>query len=97
VKSFTRTNLLLLLAVVALAVAPLLFVDGAFNGSDGQAQEMITRDHPEYTPWFSALYTLPSKEIESALFALQAALGAGVLGYYFGVARTRRKLAPPRD
>lgn len=33
----------------------------------------------------------PSGEVESALFALQAALGAGVLAYYFGVRKGRRQ------
>ncbi|CAM5650563.1 energy-coupling factor ABC transporter substrate-binding protein [Streptomyces violaceorubidus] len=33
----------------------------------------------------------PSGEVESALFALQAALGAGVLAYYFGLRRGRRQ------
>lgn len=33
----------------------------------------------------------PSGDVESALFALQAALGAGVLAYYFGIRRGRRQ------
>lgn len=33
----------------------------------------------------------PSGEVESALFALQAALGAGLLAYYFGVRKGRRQ------
>lgn len=37
------------------------------------------------------LYEPPSGEVESALFALQAALGAGVLAYYFGLRRGRRQ------
>ena len=32
-----------------------------------------------------------SGEIASLLFALQAALGAGVIGYYLGVSVTREK------
>ncbi len=39
------------------------------------------------------LWEPPSPEIESLLFAVQAALGAGVLGYYFG---RRRGLAEGR-
>ncbi|MFI7024111.1 energy-coupling factor ABC transporter substrate-binding protein [Micromonospora sp. NPDC049900] len=95
-KSFGRTNLLLLLAVVALAVAPLVLGLGSgdepFTGADALAEEAIVNDHPDYEPWFSSIYEPPSGEIESALFALQAALGAGFLGYYFGVARTRQRL-----
>lgn len=96
-KAFTRTDVLLLLAVLALAVAPLALGLGgtgpeAFTGSDGLAEQKIIEEHPEYEPWFSPPYAPPSGEIESALFALQAAIGAGVIGYYFGVARTRRRL-----
>ncbi|GAA2070580.1 energy-coupling factor ABC transporter substrate-binding protein [Actinomadura alba] len=98
-KRSTTVNLMLLLAVAALAVAPLVLGSGdgkeePFTGSDGQAETAITENAPHYEPWFSSLYEPPSGEIESALFALQAAVGAGVLGYYFGVVRTRRRLAP---
>jgi cobalt/nickel transport protein len=46
-------------------------------------------DEAGYQPWFEPLWTPPSKEIESLLFSLQAALGAGLLGYYFGLRRGR--------
>ncbi|MFI6231284.1 energy-coupling factor ABC transporter substrate-binding protein [Micromonospora echinospora] len=96
-KRFGRVNLLLLLAVVALAVAPLVLGLGGsgeepFTGADAQAEETIVADHPDYEPWFSSIYEPPSGEIESGLFALQAAVGAGFLGYYFGVARTRQRM-----
>ncbi|MCC5582125.1 energy-coupling factor ABC transporter substrate-binding protein [Microtetraspora sp. AC03309] len=90
-------NLLLLAAVAALAVLPLAIGSGEgkeepFTGADAQAETAITELAPDYEPWFASLYEPPSGEIESALFALQAAIGAGFLGYYFGVARTRNKL-----
>jgi cobalt/nickel transport protein len=88
----TLVNWLLVLAVVALAAIPVLFVQGEFGGADGAAQEAITESHPGYKPWFTAIYEPPSEEVASGLFALQAAIGAGVLGYYFGVARTKRRL-----
>jgi cobalt/nickel transport protein len=101
-KKFTRTNVLLLLAVIALVIAPLVLGLGAGKdepvaGADALAEERIVADHPDYEPWFHSLYEPPSDEIESGLFALQAGLGAGFLGYYFGVARTRRRLAAPVD
>ena len=46
-------------------------------------------DEAGYQPWFEPLWTPPSKEIESLLFSLQAALGAGLLGYYVGLRRGR--------
>ena len=39
---------------------------------------------PDYEPWFSPLLEPASGEIESLLFALQAALGAGVIGFVLG-------------
>ncbi|WP_369142608.1 energy-coupling factor ABC transporter substrate-binding protein [Streptomyces sp. R44] len=91
-----KINALLLLAVAALAVLPLALGLGdhkeqPFTGSDGEAETAITELQPDYKPWFSPLYEPPSGEIESALFALQAALGAGVLAYYFGLRRGRRQ------
>ncbi|MFJ5262072.1 energy-coupling factor ABC transporter substrate-binding protein [Streptomyces sp. NPDC088387] len=95
-KRNTRINALLLLAVAALAVIPLVFGLGdhkeePFTGADAEAETAITEIDPDYEPWFSPLYEPPSGEIESALFALQAALGAGVLAYYFGIRRGRRQ------
>ncbi|MFJ4843435.1 energy-coupling factor ABC transporter substrate-binding protein [Streptomyces sp. NPDC088746] len=92
----TKINALLLLVVAALAVLPLALGLGddekePFTGADAQAETAITEIDPGYEPWFSPLYEPPSGEIESALFALQAALGAGVLAYYFGLRRGRRQ------
>ncbi|MFC5958495.1 energy-coupling factor ABC transporter substrate-binding protein [Streptomyces pratens] len=91
-----KINTLLLLAVAALAVLPLALGLGdhkeePFAGADGEAETAITEIEPDYEPWFSPLYEPPSGEIESGLFALQAAIGAGVLAYYFGVRRGRRQ------
>jgi cobalt/nickel transport protein len=99
VKRSTKINLLIVLAVVLLAALPVVLgmgdhKDEPFAGSDTQAETAITENDPDYEPWFSPLYEPPSGEIESGLFALQAALGAGVVGYVFGVKRTRRRLAP---
>ncbi|MFF8510084.1 energy-coupling factor ABC transporter substrate-binding protein [Streptomyces sp. NPDC015492] len=91
-----KINTLLLLVVAALAVLPLALGLGdhkeePFVGADAEAETAITELRPDYEPWFSPLYEPPSGEIESALFALQAALGAGVLAYYFGLRRGRRQ------
>ncbi|WP_149826605.1 energy-coupling factor ABC transporter substrate-binding protein [Streptomyces tailanensis] len=92
----TKVNVLLLLVVAALAVLPLALGLGdhkeePFTGADGEAETAITEIEPDYEPWFSPLYEPPSGEIESGLFSLQAALGAGVLAYYFGLRRGRRQ------
>lgn len=57
-----------------------------FAGSDGQAMAAVAAIQPDYRPWFGLIWE-PPPEIASGLFALQAALGAGVLGYYLGLKR----------
>jgi len=89
-----KQTLLILVAVVALGALPLLIHwnkggEEQFTGADDQAQKAITQIHPSYKPWFRPVWEPPSAEIASLLFALQAALGAGVLGYYFGLVRGR--------
>ncbi len=92
-------NIILIIAVIALAITPLLIIkpvsDGAelFTGADSQAETLISEIHPDYTPWFTPLWEPPSGEIESLLFALQAAIGSGVLFYTIGFFRGRKKAA----
>lgn len=96
-------NLLLLLAVVALVALPLWIVkkpapgpDGKqaeiFAGADDKAKDLVGSIAPGYKPWVKPLMEPPSAEIGSLLFALQAALGAGFIGYYLGVSTTRAKM-----
>jgi cobalt/nickel transport protein len=87
-----RNNIILLLLVALLAIFPLYLVkDSEFGGADGAAEEMITEINPEYEPWFSSFWEPPGGETESLLFALQAALGAGFIGYYVGYKRGQAK------
>lgn len=83
-------NWLLLLGVVVLAVAPLLIIkDSEFGGADGVAEEAIKEVSPSYEPWFSPVIEPPGGETEGLLFAVQAALGAGFIGYAVGVYKGR--------
>ncbi len=89
-----KWTIILLIAVIALAVLPLLVAGGGeFGGADGRAEAAISEIDPGYTPWLSPIWEPPSGEVESLLFALQAAIGAGlvfyVLGYYVGRAKGR--------
>jgi cobalt/nickel transport protein len=90
-SSLARQNWLLLIAVVALAVTPLIFVKGEYSGADGQAEEAIAETNPTYEPWFEPLFEPASGEIESLLFSSQAAIGAGVIGYGIGLYKGRNQ------
>lgn len=96
-------NVLLILAVILLGALPLWIVERPVAGPDGQevelfagaddkAKDMISEINPDYQPWFKSVIEPASGEIASMLFALQAALGAGFIGYYLGSAVTREKM-----
>ena len=95
-------NLLMMTAVVVLVALPLWMVkkpapgaDGKevqiFAGADERAKNLVGVISPGYKPWFKPLMEPPGGEISSMLFALQAALGAGFIGYWYGCSRTRAK------
>ncbi len=89
-------SLLLLGVVVLLAIVPLLLIrDSEFGGADVAAEEAIGEVAPGYEPWFTPLFEPPGGETESLLFAVQAALGAGLIGYFFGLKRGQRMARPP--
>lgn len=86
----TVPNWLLVSAVILLAIAPLTMVKGGkFSGSDDRAKEAIAEIQPGYKPWFSAVMEPASSEVSSLLFATQAALGAGIVGYVIGLYKGR--------
>ena len=62
-----------------------------FIGTDTAATTQIEQDNPDYEPWFQPFFAPSSGEIESGLFALQAALGGVALGYAVGALRGRRR------
>ena len=80
-----KQNIILLILVAFLAFFPLYLRSGAeFAGTDDKASEMISEINPIYKPWFQSVWKPPSGEVESFLFALQAGIGAGFIGYFFG-------------
>ena len=91
-------NILLLAAVVVLAAVPLLTISSKngeeiFQGADDRGQQMIMQIQPDYKPWFSGIWTPPSGEISNLFFALQGAIGGGVLCYYLGLKRGQARKA----
>ncbi|MYM32831.1 energy-coupling factor ABC transporter substrate-binding protein [Duganella sp. FT94W] len=105
-------NWMLALAVVLISVLPLLLVSAppaapgaeapeTFGGADTRAQQAIGDIAPGYQPWFKPVFEPASAEIASLLFALQAAIGAGVIGFWLGISvareRARREVLAPQD
>lgn len=89
-----KNSWILIVLVIILAVVPLFIVQNSeFGGADGEAEGAITEISPSYEPWFEPFWEPPGGETESLLFALQAALGAGFLGYYFGLKKGQAKAA----
>lgn len=58
--------------------------DERFVGTDSAATAQIQAANPGYEPWFTPFFRPGSSEIESGLFALQAAIGGTVLGFAIG-------------
>ena len=96
VINMERSTLIILAVIcIILFIAPLIMYsglgedEGYFGGSDDAASEQI--EATDYEPWFSSIWEPPSGEIESLLFALQAAIGAIIIGYFFGYWRGQGK------
>ena len=90
-----ETKHIILLGLVALIIALPLIVyagkgeeEGYFGGSDDAGCEAI--EETGYHPWFNPIWEPPSGEIESLLFALQAAIGAIIIGYFMGYNKARK-------
>lgn len=92
-----QKNFILIVLVVLIAAIPLVFVKGEYGGSDGQAERVITEINEDYTPWAHPLIEPASGEIESLLFALQAAIGAGIIGFGFGRLSAKYKASETAD
>lgn len=86
-------NIILIVAAIVIITVPLIIMkDSEFLGTDGLAEEAVAEVNPGYEPWIEPLWEPPSGEIESLLFALQAAVGAGFIGYYIGNVHGKRKV-----
>lgn len=82
-----NNNVLLSIICIILVVGSLYIgtmKHGKFEGADDQIEGVITQMDANYKPWFKHIWEPPSGEIESLLFAVQAAIGAGFIGYYIG-------------
>ena len=82
-----------ILVIILLVAWPLLTIrDSEFGGADGLGAKTVQTLAPDYnSAWITNWWEPPSGEIESALFALQAAIGGLLIGYGFGFLHGRAK------
>lgn len=90
----TWVTIALLVSIVAIFIVAILVgtrasdAEEAFGGTDGAATTAI--EDSGYEPWWEPIVA-PAGEVESGLFALQAALGALLLGFVLGTLRERHR------
>ncbi len=83
-----KKHILMLIGVILIVILPLILYHGKgedqgyFTGADSSAGEELEK--AGYKPWFEPIWEPPSGEIESLLFATQAAIGAIIIGYFIG-------------
>lgn len=94
------TNWLITIGILALSIGPVLHFQGnEFNATDTKNSTAIEELRPGYKPWFEPVIKPSGAEIETFLFATQAAIGAGIVGYIIGLykGRTERQSGQSDD
>jgi cobalt/nickel transport protein len=87
-------NVWLLSGAVILSMAPVLMYQGKeFKATDSINITAIEEVQPGYKPWFEPVIKPSGGEVETFLFATQAAIGSGVTCYILGLykGRTERR------
>jgi cobalt/nickel transport protein len=87
-------NTWLLGGAIILSMAPVLMYQGQeFKATDSINITAIEAVKPGYKPWFEPIIKPSGGEIETFLFATQAAIGSGVTCYILGLykGRTERR------
>ncbi|HIH75246.1 MAG TPA: energy-coupling factor ABC transporter substrate-binding protein [Methanosarcina sp.] len=87
---------LIVLAIILIFAVLFIYMssttDAEYGGADGEAENVINEiTGGTYEPNAKPLWEPPSGEIESLLFGLQAAIGAGIIGYFLGYYRAKSK------
>ena len=91
-KKLTLIVFLLIAAIgfVTAFVPGMIGITPKWSGADAAAASKIG-EISDYRPCFSPLWEPPSGEIETLLFSLQAAIGAGIIGYIAGLYTGRKE------
>ena len=86
---------IIVLALLLIFAAQFVYIssttDAEYGGADDMPEGVIGEiTDGTFKPIAESVWEPPSGEIESLLFALQAAIGAGVIGYFFGYYRAKK-------
>jgi cobalt/nickel transport protein len=86
---------IIVLAILLIFTAQFFYMssttDAEYGGSDDMPEGVIGEiTDGNFKPIAEPIWEPPSGEIESLLFGLQAAIGAGILGYFFGYYRAKK-------
>jgi cobalt/nickel transport protein len=84
----------IVLALLLIFAAQFFYISSTTNseygGADDKPEEVIHDiTGGNYEPIAKPIWEPPSGEIESLLFALQAAIGTGIIGYFLGYYRAK--------
>ncbi len=85
--TWALVGLVAVLLATSFAIARSTAPATEFGGADAQAVEALEEQGVE--PWFQPIFAPGSGEIESGIFAAQAALGGAVLGWAIGRLQSR--------
>ena len=77
---------LVLLFCIPFYTAP---AESKFGGTDSAVTDILEKSHVK--PWFEPVAKPVGDEVESGMFAMQAALGSGIMFYCLGRMAGRRK------
>ncbi|MEG1501510.1 MAG: cobalt transport protein CbiN [Clostridiales bacterium] len=80
-----KINWLLLIIAIAIFIVPFFMYPGMdMPGADDQGADLIGQINSDFEPIMKSIFEPASDQMEGLLFALQTAIGAGVLGFTFG-------------
>jgi cobalt/nickel transport protein len=87
----------IVLTILLIFAAQFIYISATthaeYGGADDKPADVIGQiTGGTYKPVAKPIWEPPSAEIESLLFALQAAIGAGVIGYFLGYYRAKKTM-----
>ena len=90
-KDRYKYTLAIVLMVALFAIPFVINGTAKFGGADNAGSAAVMAQQPGYQRWAIPWWT-PPPETESMLFALEAAIGALIIGYFIGHEKARMEM-----